>query len=72
MGIGGGSTASFGVRHRHPSPDPCNPARRLARVRGFLHHLSALDGATEVPVAGLLGSTGHRKPPHVLTVGSLT
>jgi len=47
------------------SSDPCNPARRLATVRGFLRHLSALDGATEVPAAGLLGSTGHRRPPHV-------
>ena len=47
------------------SPDPCNPARRLATVRGFLRHLSALDGATEVPPPGLLGPAGHRKPPHV-------
>jgi integrase/recombinase XerD len=47
------------------STDPCNPARRLTTVRGFLRHLAALDGLTEVPAAGLLGSTGHRKPPHV-------
>lgn len=47
------------------SGDPCNPARRLATVRGFLRHLTALDGATEVPAAGLLGPTGQRKPPHV-------
>src|ERR1039457_1024691 len=47
------------------SPDPCNPARRLATVRGFLRHLSALDGATGVPAPGLLGPVGHRKPPHV-------
>jgi integrase/recombinase XerD len=47
------------------SPDPCNPARRLRTVRGFLRHLSALDGATEVPAPGLLGPAGHRKPPHV-------
>jgi integrase len=47
------------------STDPCNPARRLTAVRGFLRHLSALDGATEVPPPGLLGPTGHRKPPHV-------
>jgi hypothetical protein len=47
------------------STDPRNPARRLATVRGFLRHLSALDGATEVPAAGLLGPTGHRRPPHV-------
>jgi integrase/recombinase XerD len=47
------------------SPDPCNPARRLTAVRGFLRHVSALDGATEVPAPGLLGPAGHRKPPHV-------
>jgi len=47
------------------SQDPCNPARRLTTVRGFLRHLSALDGATEVPAPGLLGPVGHRRPPHV-------
>jgi len=47
------------------STDPCSPARRLTTVRGFLRHLAAADGATEVPVPGLLGPTGHRKPPHV-------
>ncbi|MGH3502960.1 MAG: tyrosine-type recombinase/integrase [Nocardioidaceae bacterium] len=47
------------------SADPCNPARRLTVVRGFLRHLAAMDGATEVPGPGLLGSTGHRKPPHI-------
>jgi integrase/recombinase XerD len=47
------------------SQDPCNPARRLTAVRGFLRHLSALDGATEVPTPGLLGPSGHRRPPHV-------
>lgn len=47
------------------STDPCNPARRLTTVRGFLRHLAAIDGATEVPACGLLGSTGHRKPPHI-------
>jgi integrase len=47
------------------SADPRNPARRLAAVRGFLRHLSALDGATEVPAPGLLGPAGHRTPPHV-------
>ncbi|HVQ48566.1 MAG TPA: tyrosine-type recombinase/integrase [Mycobacterium sp.] len=47
------------------STDPCNPARRLTTVRGFLRHLSAIDGATEVPAPGLLGPTGHREPPHV-------
>lgn len=47
------------------STDPCNRARRLAVVRGFLRHLAALDGATDVPPPGLLGPTHHRKPPHV-------
>lgn len=47
------------------STDPDNPARRLTTVRGFLRHLSAIDGATEVPAPRLLGPTGHRKPPHV-------
>jgi integrase len=47
------------------STDPCNPARRLTTVRGFLRHLAARDDLTDVPVPGLLGSTGHRKPPHI-------
>ena len=47
------------------TPDPRNHARRLSIVRGFLRHLSALDGATEVPPTGLLGPTYHRTPPHV-------
>lgn len=47
------------------STDPRNPARRLAMVRGLLRHLHVLDGVTEVPAPGLLGSTGHRSPPHV-------
>lgn len=51
------------------SIDPCNPARRLTMVRGFLRHLAAIDGATEVPDPGLLGSTGHRKPPYIYIRG---
>lgn len=47
------------------SKDPCNPSRRLTTVRGFLRHLSAADGATEVPAPGLLGPVGHRRSPHV-------
>ncbi|MGH3687388.1 MAG: hypothetical protein ACRDRU_24130 [Pseudonocardiaceae bacterium] len=47
------------------SSDPCNPARRLTMVRSFLRHVAALEGATGVPAPGLLGSTGHRRPPHV-------
>jgi len=50
---------------RTASTDPCNPARRLTMVRGFLRHLAAMDGTTEVPEPGLLGSTGHRTPPHI-------
>lgn len=47
------------------SADPRNPAGRLTAVRGFLRHLSVLDGATEIPAPGLLGPAGHRTPPHV-------
>ncbi|CAN5903273.1 tyrosine-type recombinase/integrase [soil metagenome] len=54
------------------STDPCNRARRLSVLRGFLRHLAALDGATEVPPPGLLGPTGRRKPPHVYSDGEIT
>ena len=54
-----------GLGDRSSSTDPRNPARRLAMVRGLLRHLHVLDGATDVPAPGLLGSTGHRSPPHV-------
>ena len=54
------------------SIDPCNPARRLTTVRGFLRHLAAIDGATEVPDSGLLGSTGHRKPPHIYSEAEIS
>jgi integrase len=47
------------------STDPRNPARRLARVRGLLRHLHAMDGATDVPAPGLLGPMGHRNPPYI-------
>lgn len=47
------------------STDPCNPARRLTTVRGFLRHLAGIDGVSEVPAPGLLGPTGHRNPPHI-------
>lgn len=47
------------------STDPGNHSRRLSVVRGWLRHLAALDGATEVPPAGLLGPSYRRKPPHV-------
>jgi len=47
------------------STDPRNPARRLTTVRGFLRHLAGSDGTTEVPIPGLLGPNGHRKPPHI-------
>ncbi len=54
------------------STDPCNPARRLTTVRGLLRHLAAMDGATEVPEPGLLGSTGHRKPPHIYSEAEIS
>ena len=53
------------------SADPCNPGRRLTTVRGFLRHLAAIDGATEVPPPGLLGPAGHRKPPHIYSDAEL-
>lgn len=53
------------------STDPHNPARRLAAVRGFLRHQAGLDGATEVPPPGLLGSVGHRSPPHVYSADEI-
>lgn len=59
--------ASLGWATATVSTDPHNPARRLAVVRTFLRHLAAIDGATEVPPPGLLGSTGPRKPPHIYT-----
>lgn len=39
------------------STDPRNPARRLTTVRGFLRYLAGSDGATEVPIRGLLDPT---------------
>lgn len=50
---------------RTASTDPCHPARRLNTIRGFLRHLSTIDGATAVPAPGLLGPAGHRRPPHI-------
>lgn len=58
-------TASVDWATSTSTPDPRNHARRLRAVRGFLRHLSVLDGATEVPPPGLLGPTHHRTPPHV-------
>ena len=54
------------------TPDPRNHARRLSVVRGFLRHLSALDGSTEVPPLGLLGPTCHRTPPHIYSDDEIT
>lgn len=47
------------------STDPRNPARRLARIRGLLRYLHAMDATTDVPAPGMLGPVGHRSPPHV-------
>jgi len=65
-------TASVDWAAATSSPDPCNPARRLTMVRGFLRHLAGLDSATEVPPPGLLGRTGWRKPPHVYSDAEIT
>jgi len=54
------------------SSDPHNPARRLSAVQGFLRHLAALDGATEVPPPGLLGPSHHRTPPHIYSDQEIT
>jgi integrase/recombinase XerD len=54
------------------STDPCNRARRLAVLRGFLRHLAAFDGATEIPPPGLLGPTLRRKPPHIYSDEEIT
>lgn len=52
--------------HLHHSNDPRDPARLLATVPGLLRHLSAPDGATEVPAPGLLGPPGAVPAPRVL------
>jgi integrase/recombinase XerD len=65
-------TASVDWATSTSTPDPRNHARRLSAVRGFLRHLSALDGATEVPPPGLLGPTHHRTPPHVYSDDEIT
>lgn len=49
------------------SQDPHNPARRLSAIDGFLRYLAPLDGASEIPPPGLLGSSHHRTPPHIYT-----
>ena len=54
------------------STDPHNPARRLAGVRGFLRYLATIDGETDVPPPGYLGSVGPRKPPHIYSSAELT
>lgn len=54
------------------STDPRNPARRLSVVRGFLRHLAAEDGATQVPAPGLLGPMGQRRVPHVYSEAEIT
>lgn len=65
-------TASVDWATSTSTPDPRSHARRLGIVRGFLRHLSAQDGATEVPPSGLLGPTHHRTPPHVYSDDEIT
>ncbi|MGH9278298.1 MAG: tyrosine-type recombinase/integrase [Acidimicrobiales bacterium] len=40
-------------------------AARLAAVRGFARHLAALEPATEIPPAGVLGPVQRRQQPHI-------
>jgi integrase/recombinase XerD len=40
-------------------------AQRLAMVRGFAAHMRAIDPATEVPPAGLIGSGRRRATPYL-------
>lgn len=63
---------SLGWATTTTSTDPHNRARRLTMLRGFLRHLAARDGATQVPAPGLLGPMGHRRPPHVYSADEIT
>ncbi len=60
-----GLEASLAWAAATSSTDPHHPSRRLTVIRGFLRHLSALDGATQVPAPGLLGPSFRRTSPHV-------
>ena len=60
-----GLEASLAWAGATSSTDPHHPSRRLTVIRGFLRHLSALDGATQVPAPGLLGLGCRRTQPHV-------
>ena len=60
-----GLEASLAWAAATSSTDPHHPSRRLTVIRGFLRHLSALDGATQVPAPGLLGPSFRRTQPHV-------
>ena len=49
-------------------PTGCTPvwwARRLAMVRGFARHLSAIDAGTEVPPSGVLPHRCRRAAPYL-------
>ncbi len=67
IGHSGPVTVELAVRWARlsRSTDPCNTARRLGVLRGFLRHRTAFDPANEVPPLGLLGPASRRRPPHI-------
>jgi integrase/recombinase XerD len=50
---------------------PLYRRRRLSVVRGFAHHLRALDPTTEIPPAGLLRCFPNRQPPHLYSTDEI-
>ena len=48
-------------------PGSTIPARRLTAVRGFARYLAGLDGAAEVPPAGLVSSRARHRVPHIFS-----
>ena len=49
------------------NPGSTIPGRRLTAVRGFARYLAGLDGAAEVPPAGLVSSRARRRVPHIFS-----
>jgi integrase/recombinase XerD len=54
-----------------PGVHPARHNHRLAVVRAFARHLSALDPATEIPPAGLLPCRCRRVAPYLFTPGEI-
>jgi integrase len=70
----GGITAELAVRWaRLPATaDPIYWARRLGIITRLAKHLLASDPSTEVPDAGVLGSSHRRREPHIYSGPELT